>query len=82
MLVKKLAELRRHVAKKMVTQVQRRDKKKSEFQNLLTLTLKMQAICSCETLVYIYKLTLCNSPEDLSLNVLRYENPKAYIYAY
>lgn len=36
MLVKKLAELRRHVAKKMVTQVQRRDKEKREFQNLLT----------------------------------------------
>jgi hypothetical protein len=66
----------------MVTQIQRRGKKRSQFQNVLTYTLKMEAIFSSETLVYNYKPTRCHNPEDLNLNNLRYENPKAYIYAY
>jgi hypothetical protein len=41
----------------------------------------MEAVCSSETLVYIYKPTRCHNPDDLNLNNLLYENPTAYIYA-
>jgi hypothetical protein len=49
------------------------------FYHLHTLVLKIEAACLSETLVFLYKTTLCHNPEGQSLNDHCHEDHRSYV---